>query len=102
LKEPVDSVKHVLVLDKLAPAGLLNTSLHAGYEAGAIFKHAGNGVFHQLLGVRAIGGSHLLEPRFNVGREMYFHALQGTRKPAARQHGRPKPRANGTDFSAMI
>jgi hypothetical protein len=83
-------VKHFLVLYKLAAPGLLNTSLHPRNEAGPILKHAGNSVFHQLLGVRAIGGSQLLEPGFNVGREMYFHALQGTRKPAARQ--RPKPK----------
>jgi hypothetical protein len=29
-----------------------------------------------LLGVLAIGKGHLLEPRFNVGREMYFHAFK--------------------------
>jgi hypothetical protein len=50
-----------------------------------------------LLGVRAIGGGHLLEPRFNVRREMYFHALQGTRKPVSRQGGSVliPARANG-------
>jgi hypothetical protein len=31
-----------------------------------------------LLGILAVGNSQLLEARFNVGREMYFHALQGT------------------------
>ncbi len=90
MKQPVDTVKHVFVLYKLAPAGLLNASLHAGDEAGLIFEHAGNGVLHQLLGVLATGRGHLLQPRFNLGREMYFHALQGTRKPAERQHGRRK------------
>jgi hypothetical protein len=90
MKQPVDTVKYVLVLYKLAPVGFLGASLHAGDEAGLIFEHACNGVFHQLLGVFAIGGSHLLEPRFNLGREMYFHALQGTRKPAVRQHGKTK------------
>jgi hypothetical protein len=88
VKQAVDSVKHFLVLYKLAAAGLLNTSLHTRDEAGLVFEHACNSVFHKLLGVRAVGGSHLLKPRFNIGREMYFHALQGTRKPAARQHGR--------------
>jgi hypothetical protein len=39
-----------------------------------------------LLGVLAIGKGQLLEPRFNVGREMYFHTLQDTRKPEVRQH----------------
>jgi hypothetical protein len=40
-----------------------------------------------LLGVLAIGKGHLLEPRFNVGREMYFHAFKDA-KPKARQHGK--------------
>jgi hypothetical protein len=29
-----------------------------------------------LLGILAISKGHLLEPRFNLGREMYFHAFQ--------------------------
>jgi len=62
------------VLYKLAAIGLLNSSLHSGDEAGLIFEHPGNSVLHQLLGILAVGISHLLEPRFNVGREMYFHA----------------------------
>ena len=76
MKQPVDTVKHVVVLYKLAPAGLLDASLHARDEAGLIFEHAGHRVFHQLLGVLAMGRGHLLEPRFNVGREMYFHAFK--------------------------
>ena len=55
------------MLDKLATVGLLNTSLHSGDEAGLIFEHPGNSIFHQLLGILAVGGSHLLELRFNVG-----------------------------------
>jgi hypothetical protein len=43
-----------------------------------ILEHPDNSVLHQLLGILAIGRSHQLELRFNVGREMYFHALQGT------------------------
>jgi hypothetical protein len=76
VKQPVDTVKHVFVLYKLAPVGLLDASLHAGDEAGLIFEHAGNSVFHQLPGVLAIGRSHLLEPRFSVGGEVYFHAFK--------------------------
>ena len=76
MKQPVYTVKHVFVLYKLAPVYLLDASLHASDEAGLIFEHAGNSVFHQLLGVLAIGRGHLLEPRFNVGREMYFHAFK--------------------------
>jgi hypothetical protein len=74
MKQPVDTVKHVFVLYQLAAVGLLDASLHSCDETGLIFKHAGNGVFHQLLGVLAIGRGHLLEPRFDVGREMYFHS----------------------------
>jgi hypothetical protein len=73
MKQPVNTVKHVFVLYQLATVGLLDASLHSCDETGLIFEHAGNSVFHQLLGVLTIGRGHLLEPRFNVGREMYFH-----------------------------
>jgi hypothetical protein len=66
-------------------AGLLDAPLHSCDEAGLIFQHAGNSVFHQLLSVLAISRGHLLEPRFNVGREMYFHAFQDTEKSARGQ-----------------
>jgi hypothetical protein len=56
VKQPVDTVKHVFVLYKLAPVCLLDTSLHASDEARLIFEHAGNRVLHQLLGVLAISG----------------------------------------------
>ena len=88
MKQPVDTVKHVLVLYQLAPVGLLDTFLHPGDEAGLIFEHAGNRVFNQLLGVLPMGKGQLLEPRFNLGREMYFHSLQDTRKPEMKQRGR--------------
>jgi hypothetical protein len=76
MKQPVDAIKHFLVLYKLAPVGLRDALLHTGNEAGLIVQHSGNGVFRQLLGVLAIGRGHLLEPRFDVGGEMYFHALK--------------------------
>src|SRR5437762_13285937 len=72
VKQPAGTGKHIFVLYKLAPVGLLDASLHAFDEACLIFEHAGNSVFHQLLGVLAIGRGHLLEPPFNAGREMYF------------------------------
>lgn len=61
------------MLDELATVGLLQASSHPGDEAGLIFEHASDRVFHQLLGVLAIGRGNLLELRFNIGREMYFH-----------------------------
>ena len=67
------------MLHKLATVGLLDASLDSCDEAGLIFEHPGNGVFHQLLGILAIGNGDLLKSRFNVGREMYFHVLQGKR-----------------------
>jgi hypothetical protein len=33
-----------------------------------------------LFRILAVGKGQLLQPRFNIGREMYFHVLQGTRK----------------------
>jgi len=80
-----DTVQHVFVLYKLAPVGLFDACLRSYDEAGLIFEHAGNSVFHQLLGVLATGRGHLLKPRFNVGREMYFHAFQDAGKPARGQ-----------------
>ncbi len=77
------------MLYKLATVGLFNTALHSGDEAGLIFEHPGNSVLHQLLGIFAVGNSHLLEPRFNFGWEMYFHEAQSTGNPRARQ-GLPK------------
>ena len=81
MKQPVDTIKHVLVLYELAPVGLRDAPFDTGNVTGLIVQHAGNGVFHQLLGILAIGRGHLLEPRFDVGGEMYVHFLQGTRKP---------------------
>jgi len=86
MKQPADASNHVFVLHELAPISLLNTPPHPYDEAGVIFEHPRNRVFHQLLGVLAIGGGHLLKPRFDVGREMHFHALQGTPEPAVTQH----------------
>jgi hypothetical protein len=64
------------VLYELAAVSLLDASLHASDETGLVLKHPGNGVFHQLLGVFTVGRGQLLEPRFDVGREMYFHAFK--------------------------
>jgi hypothetical protein len=65
--QPVDPVKHVFMLYKLAPVGLLNASVHSRDETGVIFEHPRNGFLHQLLGILAVGNGQLLEPRFNVG-----------------------------------
>lgn len=85
MKQLVDTVNHIFVLYKLATVGLLDASLHSCGKAVLIFEHAGNSVFHQLLGVLATGKSHSLELRFNVGREMYFHTFK-VRETRARQH----------------
>ena len=85
MKKPVDPVKHLLMLDKLTMIGLLDARLHTRNEAGLIVEHAGNCLIHQLLDVLAIGGGHLPEPRFNVGREMYFHAFEDTGSVARSQ-----------------
>ena len=88
VKQPVETVKDVFVLYKLAPVGLLDAFLHPGDEAGLILEHAGNRVFNLLLGVLGVGKGQLLQPRFNVGREMYFHNFQNTRKPEMNQPGK--------------
>ncbi len=76
VKQPVDTATHLAMLYQLAPVSLLNAPLHACDEAGLVLKHAVNRVFHQLLSILAIGRGHLLEPCFNIRREMYFHALK--------------------------
>lgn len=73
-------LKRVFVLYKFVAVGLLDAFLYPCDEAGLIFEHAGNGVFHELPGVLSTGKCHLLELRFNVGREMYFHALHKVRE----------------------
>jgi hypothetical protein len=45
MKQRVDTVKHVLVLYKLATAGLPDASPHSRDEAGLTFEHAVNNVF---------------------------------------------------------
>jgi hypothetical protein len=60
VKQPVDAIKDVFVLYKLATVSLFYATLHASDEAGLILKHAGNSIFHQLLGVLAIGNGELL------------------------------------------
>ena len=76
MKRAVDAIKHIRGLDELAPVSLRDASLNTSDEAGLIVEHAGDRVFYQLLGILAVGRGHLLEPRFDVGREMYFHALK--------------------------
>jgi hypothetical protein len=51
-----------------------------------------------LLGVLTMGKGQLLEPRFNLGREMYFHTLQDTRIPEMRQYGKLNPRISRNCF----
>ena len=70
MKQPVDRVQNLFMIYNLAAVGLLDTPLHACDEAGLIFQHAGNGIFHQLFGVLAVGRSHFPEPRLDVGGEM--------------------------------
>jgi hypothetical protein len=87
------------VLYKLAPVGLRDALLHPRDEAGLIVEHAGNSVFNQLLGILAIGRGHLLEPRFDVGGEMYFHAfkLRENREPGNHRRAKaPEIRASGS------
>jgi hypothetical protein len=70
-----------LCAHKLAPVGLLDAFLHASDEAGLIFEHAGNSVFHQLLGVLAIGGRPLLEPlAYSLATKFGYRVLDGAKK----------------------
>jgi hypothetical protein len=73
VKQPLDAVTYFLMLYKLALVGLLNALVHTCDEAGLLLKHAIHCFFHQLLSILAIRRGHLLEPHFDVRREMYFH-----------------------------
>ena len=75
VKQPFDAIKHVFVLYKVATVCLLNSPLYSCDEAGLIFEHPGNSILYQFLSLLAAGNGKLLEPRFDVGREMHFHAL---------------------------
>jgi hypothetical protein len=75
-QKPGDAIDYVIVVDKLAPVGLRNAFTHSVNKEGLAFEQAGNGVFDQLLSILAICMCHLLKPRFNIGCEIYFHALR--------------------------
>ena len=107
MKQPVDTVPHLLMLHKLATVGLLDASLHSCDEAGLIFEHPGNCVFHQLLGILAVGKGQLLESRFNIGREMYFHAFkirenQAGGQPQQKAYTLPKYAGVGTAGGGVL
>jgi len=53
--------------------GLIDAFLHSRDEARLVFEHATHRLSHQLLSILAIRRSHLLEPHFDIRREMYFH-----------------------------
>ena len=74
MKEPIDTTNHFPVVHQFAAVGLLNTSLNSRDEVTSIFEHPANRVLYQLFRIGAVVGSNLLEPCFNVGREMHFHA----------------------------
>jgi len=46
LKEPVDALHHVVMVDKFASVRLRDAFLNTGDETRLIFQHAGNRVFH--------------------------------------------------------
>ena len=73
VKQPLDAIPHLLILNSLAAIGLLDAPLYPSDKPGLIFKHAIDCFFHQLLGILSVRRGHLLKPCFNVGREMYFH-----------------------------
>jgi hypothetical protein len=50
--------------------------LHLTDESGLILKHPIHRLHDELLGILPAGRGHLLKPRFNIRREMYFHRLK--------------------------
>ena len=76
VKQPVDTVTHILMLYKLATVSLLNAFLHSSDEAGLIFEHTTDSFLHQLLGGGAIMVRDLRKLRFLLGSEVNFHAFR--------------------------
>jgi hypothetical protein len=64
------------VLYKFTAVRSIDALIDAGNKTGLIFEHAVDSVLHQLLDVFTVGKGHLLETRFSLRREMYFHAFK--------------------------
>lgn len=72
--------QHVFVFYQVAKVGLLDAFLNPGNKPGLILEHVGNSIFNQLLGVLSVGNGHLLQARFDFGREMNFHPFRLRKK----------------------
>jgi hypothetical protein len=68
------------VFYQLATISLLNAFLNPDDKPGLIVEDAGNSILNQLLGVLAIGNGHLLQARFDFGREMNFYPFRLRKK----------------------
>ena len=69
-------------------------------DAGISSKQPLGRILHQSLGAGPRGGGNLRKLRFLLGREMYFHALKGTRTPGAQQHRNKRRAAYSVIFAA--
>ena len=80
-------------------------------DAGISSKQPLGRILHQSLGAGPRGGGNLRKLRILLRREMYFHALKGTRTPGAQQHRKqtetphfiisPQPRLGGLHWEDM-
>jgi hypothetical protein len=82
VKQPVDTVEQVFVLDQLALVGLLDAFLYPCEEAGLIFEQAGG---QQCLSPVAQHPFHWQGPlgaaAFQRQGKMYFHAFKVRENP---------------------
>ncbi len=79
---------HFFFFNELAPLGCRYSFFNGGKETGFFVEITSNNIRHQPFGGGPGLGGDLRKLRFLLGCEMYFHALQGTRKPRTRQQGK--------------
>ncbi len=69
---------HLFFLNELALVGLSDSFLHGCANARLFLKQAQNGILHQFLSAHTGMAGDFRKLTFLLGREMYFHVLQGT------------------------
>ena len=73
------------MFDQLASVSLCNAQFHGRDEASLVFEHANHRLLHELLRILAARRGHLLQPGFDIGREMHFHNPRvGTTRPTVK------------------
>ena len=70
----LESSVHLFFLDELSPISLRDPFLHSGSKAGIFLQETQSSFFQQTRRICAPVAGNLLQLRFLLGSEMYFHA----------------------------